>query len=332
MVDTRLRAKASVPTENISPEMSDASTQMELIRKETSVQAVGCSECQDPSPGEKVSTCARCAQIDDLLRQVAELQETVKRLCSIRGAEMEKDRWFHNQVPVASTTENEAPWTLVTHKSRALLQSSPSSFTTKNRYEALTAIDTHEQGVQGETVPAAHSGYRKKKRRVLIVGDSLLRGTEAPICRPDRESREVYCLLGAKIQDVAKRVPQLVKSTDYYPLLLFHVGTNDAASQNLGRIKEDYKALGVQVKNIGAQAIFSSILPVGGKGAARNRHIIHINSWLRVWCHREGFGFYDNGTFYDDYNLLERDGIHLSRRGKGIFGSRLANLVKRALN
>ena len=164
------------------------------------------------------------------------------------------------------------------------------------------------------------------------MGDSLLRGTEAPICRPDRESREVCCLLGAKVRDVAKRVPQFVKSTDYYLLLLFHVGMNDTTSWNLGRIKEDYKALGVQVKSIGAQVIFSSILPVRGKGAARNRCRMQINFWLRGWCHREGFGFYDNGTFFDDYSLLGRDGIHLSRRGKGIFGSRLANLVRWALN
>ena len=41
---------------------------------------------------------------------------------------------------------------------------------------------------------------------------------------------------------------------------------------------------------------------------------------------------HDNGTFFNDYNLLERDGIHLSRKGKGIFGNRLANLVWRALN
>ena len=164
------------------------------------------------------------------------------------------------------------------------------------------------------------------------MGDSLLRGTEVPICWPDRESREVCCLPGAKVQDVAERVPQLVKSTDYYPLLLFHVGTNDTASRNLGRIKEDYKALGVQAKSIGAQVIFSSILPVRGKGVARNRHIMQINFWLCGWCCREGFGFYDNGTFFNDYSLLGRDGIHLSRRGKGIFGSRLPNLVRRALN
>ncbi|XP_040977090.1 uncharacterized protein LOC121232754 [Aquila chrysaetos chrysaetos] len=101
---------------------------------------------------------------------------------------------------------------------------------------------------------------------------------------------------------------------------------NDTASRNLGRIKEDYKALGMQAKSIGAQVIFSSILPVRGKGLARNRCIMQINFWLRGWCRCEGFGFYDNGTFFDDYSLLGRDGIHLSRRGKGIFGSSLAGL------
>ena len=86
------------------------------------------------------------------------------------------------------------------------------------------------------------------------------------------------------------------------------------------------------MKNIGAQVIFSSILPVRGKGAARNRCVMYINSWLHGWCHREGFGFYDNGVFFNDNNMLGRDGIHLSKRGKGIFSSRLANLVRRALN
>jgi len=45
----------------------------------------------------------------------------------------------------------------------------PSSVTTKTRYKALLAIDTDEQGLQGETVPAAHSGYCQKKESVLIM-------------------------------------------------------------------------------------------------------------------------------------------------------------------
>jgi len=41
-------------------------------------------------------------------------------------------------------------------------------------------------------------GYLKK-RQVLVVGAPLLRGTEAPISQPNRESQKVCYLLGAKI-------------------------------------------------------------------------------------------------------------------------------------
>jgi len=206
------------------------------------------------------------------------------------------------------------------------------SLTTKTKYEALTTIDTQDQALQEKSTPAADSRYCEKKSQLLVVDDSLLRGTEAPICQPDRESHEVCCLPGAKIRGMAKRVPQLVKSTDYSPLLLFHVGTNDTTSWNLGRIKKEFKALGVQVKSIGAQVIFSSILPAGRRGSARNRCIMSNNSWLFGWCCCEGFGFYHNGTFFNDYNLLGGNGTHLSRKGKGIFGSRLSSLMWRALN
>ena len=118
------------------------------------------------------------------------------------------------------------PWSLVTHGNRISLHSPSSCVPTSNRYEALAVDKTNEQESQGETTPAAHTKSHKRKQRVLVVGDSLLRGTEAPICRPDIQSREACCLPGTKIRDITERLPQLVKSTDYYPLLLFHVGTN----------------------------------------------------------------------------------------------------------
>ena len=70
MVSTRRTANTSVIMLK-TPERSDAFTQMEL---EASVQTVGCNVCPNPSPGKKVNTCTRCAEVDDLLRQVAELQ------------------------------------------------------------------------------------------------------------------------------------------------------------------------------------------------------------------------------------------------------------------
>jgi len=149
------------------------------------------------------------------------------------------------------------------------------------------------------------------------VGDSLLKSTEVPNCQPDRESQEVCCFLGAKVQDVTERVPQFIKSTDYHPLLLFDIGTNDTASQNVGIIQEDFRAPRVKVKSFGAQVIFSSILTVGGRGTARNRRIKSNNSWLHDWCHCDGLGFYDNGKFFNDYSLLERDGTHLLEKARG---------------
>lgn len=103
---------------------------------------------------------------------------------------------------------------------------------------------------------------------------NVLRCTEAPICQRLRYSHVVCCLLGVKIWGVTERVPQLVRNMDYYPLLLCHVGMNNTARQNLGRIKQDCEALVVQVKEIGAQVNFSCVLVVRGKGAARGRCIM----------------------------------------------------------
>lgn len=90
----------------------------------------------------------------------------------------------------------------MTHKNRSLLQSLPSSF----RYEAFTSIDsrdTNDQNLQQETIPAACSGYYKKKHYVFVVNNFLLKGTESPLCWPDRESQEFCCLPAAKIWDAA---------------------------------------------------------------------------------------------------------------------------------
>lgn len=81
----------SAKPSNSTEKASDASSHTELVRRETSVWVVGCNKSLGLSPREKV-TYQRWAQADDLLHQ--KCQETVKRLCSIRGAEMEVDRCF----------------------------------------------------------------------------------------------------------------------------------------------------------------------------------------------------------------------------------------------
>lgn len=139
----------------------------------------------------------------------------------------------------------------------------------------------------------------------------MLKGTEAPHWQPDRKSAASQ--EPTKIQDITKRGPKLVKNTDYCPLLLLYVGMNDSRSWNTSRIKEDYKALGAQVKNTGAQITLFLILPVGGKKAARNRH-----QFTAMWLQPVR----SDKRNHENNNLLGSDRIHLFRRGRAIFGSR----------
>ncbi|CAJ0941587.1 unnamed protein product, partial [Ranitomeya imitator] len=172
----------------------------------------------------------------------------------------------------------------------------------------------------------------KKQRRVVVVGDSLLRGTEAAICRPDITAREVCCLPGAMIKDVTDRIPKLFSSKDVHPFLLIHVGTNDTARKDLPTICKDFEELGKKVKELDAQVVFSSILPVDGHGTRRWNRILDANNWLRRWCRQQGFGFLDHGVNYWYDGLLARDGLHLNKPGKHTFARRLATLIRRALN
>jgi len=60
-----------------------------------------------------------------------------------------------------------------------------------------------------------------KPHRVIVTGDSLLKGAEGLICRPDPLHRDVCCLLGARVKDVRKKLSSLVRLSDYSPLSLF---------------------------------------------------------------------------------------------------------------
>ena len=96
-----------------------------------------------------------------------------------------------------------------------------------------------------------------------MVADSLLWGMEGSICRPDPTCREVCCLPGAHIRDITRKVPGLVCSSDYCPLLIVQVGRDGIAQGRLRAIKKDVRGLGQMVEGVGVQVLFSSLLLLG---------------------------------------------------------------------
>jgi len=86
---------------------------------------------------------------------------------------------------------------------------------------------------------------------------------------------------------ITRKLPSLVQPSDYYPLLLFHVGEDEVAVRSPRVIKIDCRALGWLVRESEVQVIFSSLLPVASGDVARNRQTQAINTWLHGWCHRQ---------------------------------------------
>ena len=64
----------------------------------------------------------------------------------------------------------------------------------------------------------------------------------------------------------------------------------------------------------------------------REWKIAEVNCWLKGWCHQGNFEFLDHGLHYLHEGLLTRDGLHLTRTGKNVFGRHLTQLIQRALN
>jgi len=152
------------------------------------------------------------------------------------------------------------------------------------------------------------------------------------MCRPDLFHREYYCLPGAQVRDVARKVPGLLWPSDYYLLLVMQVGGDEITERSRKTIKRDFRAVGWLVEGSGAQVVFSSVPSVAGKSTERGRKTHLINRWLRDWCHRWNFGFFHHGEVYMAPGLLTSDGVQLSPRGKRILAHELAGFIERALN
>ncbi|KAF7237655.1 Beta-parvin [Varanus komodoensis] len=293
-------------------------------------------------------TCPRC-------KMVTLLEEEVRCLRAERALQAPPEQPPSGQRVEGEITGEAAveTWRYVTHRRRrpARPPSPPgTNLELGNRFsplgeagadEALEDQQNTQPGTSGGKGAAAGEARtrarpptttRKTRWRVIVLGDSLLKGTELAVCRPNLETREVCCLPGACIRHVKDRVECLVRSGGHQPLLVIHVGTNDVARQGVVGTTRAFEALGKKLRELKAQVAFSSILPVWGFGPGRDRRASEVNDWLRVWCQKECFGFLDHDTHFLANGLLARDGLHLTRMGKRSVGDALASFVQKTLN
>ncbi|KFV62115.1 hypothetical protein N307_03715, partial [Dryobates pubescens] len=314
-------------------------------------QAAACRECFSLAlgiEGEGENTCVRCDQVNFLLSLVAELKDEVSRLRSIRESKRELDMW--KKALQISPAEGRVPgnreaWIQVPArgcKGNPSRTPPPLPLPLHSKYEALQAEGSRDERVEeqpsGEEPKAKQSpstiatSSTKKRRRVIVVGNSLLGVTEGPICRRNPSHREVCSLPGAWVRNITRRLPELIQPSDYYPLLVIQAGSDEIDKKGMRAIKKEFKALGQLIDGAGAQVVFFSVPSVTGEYTERNGRTHTINNWLRGWWQQQNFGFFEHGTTFTAPDLLGPDGVQLSRKGKRVLALELAGLIKRALN
>lgn len=70
--------------------------------------------------------------------------------------------------------------------------------------------------IYSKHTPVCGTSATIKARKVLVFGDSLLRGTKELVCCPDNFCRNICCLSGACISDVNGVLSSLVNPTGYH--------------------------------------------------------------------------------------------------------------------
>lgn len=119
---------------------------------------------------------------------------------------------------------------------------------------------------------------------MLVIGNSSLRGTEAPICHPDNLSRAVCCLPGSCIHDIKKRLWRLIKLEDYFLFLFLQVGLHEVVTRKLQNIKSLF------VEGIKSKVGFSSALLAGDWYSGRKWRMGHLSDCLHGCVMLKGLG------------------------------------------
>lgn len=172
----------------------------------------------------------------------------------------------------------------------------------------------------------------KKKRKHLLVGDSIVRGVA--LGQNEDGLKEVRCLPGATASRDKRRISNIVKAAtkETEVDLIIHLGTNDLSQKSVEEVKMEFQSLSLELSRMTDSITFSEILPDRSDNSKRLR-ILEFNGWLRQWCKEEGFGFVSHSVRrWSCKEMFKRDGLHPSHRGTEVLGEEFRCFLERHLN
>ncbi|XP_059810226.1 uncharacterized protein LOC132383348 [Hypanus sabinus] len=206
----------------------------------------------DGAPG--CYSCGKCVQIQLLKEHVAALKKELDDLRFIRENEGFLDRTYSEVVTPRIPEERKGA---TMRKERMLeVQETPGDVPLVNRFTFLEAVRTEDTAsLRGGQVCEPKIGAEAEPRsqtsgRAVVVGDSIVRGTERGFCSNRRGLRMVCCLPGARIQDITDRLQGILKGEGEQPEVVVHVGINDIGKKRKDILQRDFRELGRRLKKI----------------------------------------------------------------------------------
>ncbi|XP_076866523.1 uncharacterized protein LOC143517666 isoform X2 [Brachyhypopomus gauderio] len=137
---------------------------------------------------------------------------------------------------------------------------------------------------------------------------------------------------GARVLDVARRLPSALKQRDDFGTVVLHVGAVDTFARRSEILKDHYRSLlDTARKKTSARLVVSGPLPTFRRGCELFSRLFCLHSWLRDTCGSVGVDYVDNWeSFRERPSLYRRDGLHPSRLGSAVLSRNIEDVLRRA--
>ena len=163
---------------------------------------------------------------------------------------------------------------------------------------------------------------------VRLAGDSIVRGQLEEFCGRNPKRRKLYCIPGAKVDDVIGNSSEIMEYGNDKTTYILHVGTNEIHSTRSEELLDKYRKLIRNFKVSSNNIIVSGILP---RITWRNDFFgkaSYINNSLKAICQSENIEFLNFwNNFYGNELMFRPDGLHLNDVGCARFGRLLDKAV-----
>ena len=165
----------------------------------------------------------------------------------------------------------------------------------------------------------------KKKRSVVILGDSLVKDVEQHKLRNSLNKERIFIknFSGATVEDMKTYIiPSKKHDND---LVILHVGTNDLRHPKEAKeIAKEIIDLAINTKTEKNEIMISGIVP---RRDNLNDKAKEVNIHLQNLCINYNFHFIDNGNVNKDTDL-NMSGLHLNYKGTYVLGGNFVEAIR----